>query len=1041
MAKSAVKEATTKKPSGLEIKRNDDAFTATWKIADKNYDWGQTLEYRINSGKWIIVPIGVKATSKKFLEINYAQYHPTVPGKYLKTIEVRLQGRRSSYEVTKKGTTTLYRMLPSKWAYYTYTFKVPSNPTLTATPTEEVQDECTFTWNVSNPSDKPNKVSQVIWSSRLLRNSNITDGAKAFAAKAVESSNGSGGATGSYKKSETYTPTADTSYTRWFAAIARGPKGNSEWKYTKYVYGMPYKATVDKATIVKNNSSGYTCTMSWRSAASASHPITLAHVYYTFVVPGAGMTCPSSGVTWTEAGTVRDNPGSKSDPNGTNTITFSTAERLDEDEVMFVRVDNEYEKWTSIGYPKAAAVGYLADPKDLEATAYQATHTATVACDNDSDVPDSELAVKYMTDADPNGFVIGIIEHGASSVSLTCPAWDVSSPPRFGVFAFVGSYVRRTRSDGVYDYKLTTSMRSKNTIEDGGLIPAAPTGVTVTQTDTPGTVRVIFDWSWAAATVAELSWADHEDAWESTDEPNTYEIPSPYTSAWNVSGLDAGVRWYFRVRLAAKSGNDLTYGGYSDITSIDLSSAPAVPILTLSKAIITADESLTASWVYVATDSTNQADAVVAEVTESGSDTVIVPIVYAGTAQYVNITPEEAGWNTGETHRLVVKVVSASNHESEWSEPVSVTVADPLTATITQTSLVEETITTDGNTRVIESLKGMPLTITVEGAGDDGTTTIAIVRAADYRVDRPDESQFNGYEGETIALYSQVGEAQITIDRGMLYGHLDDGASYTIIATVQDGLGQSAEASIDFEVHWTNQAIIPSAIVEYDEDELIAILEPVAPTGTRTGDVCDIYRLSVDRPELIYPSAVWGTQYVDPYPTIGEYGGYRFVYRSADGDYITDDNEFAWYDFDEDYLECPYNIIDFGTGQIRLSYNVDLSNSWKKDFQETQYLGGSTQGDWNPAVSRTASVNSVAVTTQDQGTIETMRRLATYAGICHVRTKDGSSYAADVQVSEDYKVDEGHKLASFTLKITRVDPEEYDGVTLAEWESTHPEEA
>jgi hypothetical protein len=68
-----------------------------------------------------------------------------------------------------------------------------------------------------------------------------------------------------------------------------------------------------------------------------------------------------------------------------------------------------------------------------------------------------------------------------------------------------------------------------------------------------------------------------------------------------------------------------------------------------------------------------------------------------------------------------------------------------------------------------------------------------------------------------------------------------------------------------------------------------------------------------------------------------------------------------------------------------------------------------------------------------------MRRLATHTGICHVRTKDGSSYAADVQVSESYSMSDGHKLASFSLSITRVDPEELDGMTLAEWNALHTE--
>ena len=59
-----------------------------------------------------------------------------------------------------------------------------------------------------------------------------------------------------------------------------------------------------------------------------------------------------------------------------------------------------------------------------------------------------------------------------------------------------------------------------------------------------------------------------------------------------------------------------------------------------------------------------------------------------------------------------------------------------------------------------------------------------------------------------------------------------------------------------------------------------------------------------------------------------------------------------------------------------------------------------------------------------------------WPGICHVRTKDGSSYAADVQVSESRKHDKGQRIVDFSLSITRVDPEDYDGLTYAEWMET-----
>jgi hypothetical protein len=301
-------------------------------------------------------------------------------------------------------------------------------------------------------------------------------------------------------------------------------------------------------------------------------------------------------------------------------------------------------------------------------------------------------------------------------------------------------------------------------------------------------------------------------------------------------------------------------------------------------------------------------------------------------------------------------------------------------------------------------------------------------------MDRPDEQDFNGFTGETILLFSQTGEAPISIGREDLIGSLDDGAQYRLVATVQDSLGQSSTASIDFEVHWSHQAVIPEGTATISGT--VAFITPIAPEGFVEGDTCDIYRLSADRPELIVSGGAFGVTYVDPYPAIGEFGGHRIVYRTADGDYITADNEIAWLDItaeDGDALNIIYSLIDFEGEQIEFYYDVTHSNSWEKDFKETRYLGGSVTGDWNKAIGRTASLKGSTVTIKDQDTMRKFRRLATYPGICHIRTVDGSSFKCDIQVSEDRRYDASTIRAEYSLSVTRVDPEELDGLTYAEW--------
>ncbi|MBQ1736473.1 MAG: hypothetical protein II038_16720, partial [Lachnospiraceae bacterium] len=564
----------------------------------------------------------------------------------------------------------------------------------------------------------------------------------------------------------------------------------------------------------------------------------------------------------------------------------------------------------------------------------------------------------------------------------------------------------------------------------------APGNVSVNATAISGTVKVVWDWTWREAQSAVISWADHEDAWESTSEPETYTINNTHAGEWNVSGLETGKRWYFRVRLVKGYGDNGVYGAWSALAMIDLSSAPSVPTLTLSKSVITADGSLSAFWSYVSGDGTGQAYAEICEATITGEGVQYGDIIASTqTAQHITLYAEKLGWTSGETHYLCVRVVSGSGRVSdEWSDPVPVIIAEELTAVIESTSLVGQEIIVDDNSRTVMALTALPFTATITGAGTGGTTTLVIERAEDYHMDRPDEQDFNGFTGETILLFSQTGEAPISIGREDLIGSLDDGAQYRLVATVQDSLGQSSTASIDFEVHWSHQAVIPEGTATISGT--VAFITPIAPEGFVEGDTCDIYRLSADRPELIVSGGAFGVTYVDPYPAIGEFGGHRIVYRTADGDYITADNEIAWLDItaeDGDALNIIYSLIDFEGEQIEFYYDVTHSNSWEKDFKETRYLGGSVTGDWNKAIGRTASLKGSTVTIKDQDTMRKFRRLATYPGICHIRTVDGSSFKCDIQVSEDRRYDASTIRAEYSLSVTRVDPEELDGLTYAEW--------
>lgn len=1064
----------SKKPTGLTISRSGGWYSASWKCGDKNYSGGQQFQYNINGWGWASLSIGTGTRAKGF-SIDFNSYYPNT-GTLLYYVSVRVRGK-------KKGGKW------SAWTYATYTNYAPNTPSLDVSVDEQQTNKSTFSWSLTTDPADAQPYWNTLWQSILVKESDVTNGDwLAWNYSAVGWDWGIGSETGSVVETEDTTLLADASYTRWFRIGARGANGASAWTYAKHVYARPFQAKIEYAEIAETSSEGLTGYARWTADQTPSHPIDRTTVQYLITVPNTNLACPS-GAQWTDINV-------SADTNNTDAVRFSIDDRLGKDECLFVRVNTAHDTNITYSEPKLASVGSLKDPTDLSYQVDNTNHTLTsVSVDNNSDVPDSFIAIVYKAGSKPEDeIVVGIIPHGASQPLVTpvqCPDWSQETEFSIGAYAAVGSY--EANSVG---YTVIAKMRSEATIWVGGAVPVAPENVNVVQSVITGTATVTWDWTWNKATYAQLSWTDHEDAWESTDEPEVYTITKPRATKWNISGLELGKKWYIAVRLVSGNPEDenAIYSPWSDMRDIILSSVPNVPSLNLSAKVITEGEEITASWDYISNDGTGQISADICEVVQTplgyqygtyylsedisvldpDNDELLNGKTYYTKSGYVytkvsdvdeNDNPVEngwyeyqetvahtetqtevvidtgaLGWTQGEVHSLAVRVTSASNRTTNWSSPMSLVIAEALDCSISATSLVEdeEIINAGGNVivRHFNSLKAMPLSIELSGVNSNVTAMLTLERAVGYHMDRPDETQFDGYEGEIVYTTTQNSDDVITVNQEDLIGLLDDGASYRIFVTFKDVYGQSMSDSVDFEVHWEHQAIIPEASVEIDEENLIAKLTPIAPTGTLTGDTCDIYRLSADRPELIVKDAVFGTQYVDPYPAIGEFGGHRFVFKTVNGDYITANNDIAWTDTgleEGDILESEKAIIDFDGNQLLLYYNVDVGHQWDKDFQQTKYLGGSTQGDWNAGVSRSGSISATMITLTDAEEIRMMRELAVYTGVCHVRTTDGSSYTADVQVSEDRDHDDYGKLASFSLTITRVDSETLDGLTYAQW--------
>lgn len=1008
--------AATIKPSGISIVRDANLkFVISWKIADKDYGGGHQFRYRTWTSEkkysnWTESTMGASATTKT-VTLTASNWFPAAKKPKLFYFEVEIRGKRA----TAQGKSYEW----SAWTGKKWKLAVPKRPEFTTTLNES--NETTFFWDAEVDTKDVRPFADVEYQTILVKACKEKDGSKLkWRTTTLGWATGTGTSSSQVTKTENTTLLAENSYTRWVRARARGARGASEWRYAKHVYARPHRATISKATAtVRNNTTNVY--VKWTAEQDAAHPIDETVAEYYIGTPGSGLAFPS-GATPSVGATLRDT-------SGTDAANFLVDDTVGLDECLFVRVNTKHDSNTTTSAWKMVKAGKLTKPTgDFNISWNSSTRKVSVSnLTNGSDVPDSKMALLYRGKG--SQIVVGIIAHGDSSITnVLCPDDGVNNP-QFGVYAFQGTSTETTRADNVKVYAVDANMKSAGYYK-GGSVPAVPGNVNAAASGREGEVILTWDWSWEDANQAEISWSKNEFAWESTDEPSTYVVNSTHAAQWRVSGLEMGAVWYFRIRLLQTEENSTIYGEYSETQSVDLTSAPHTPVLSISAAVVQAGGELTASWEYEATDGTQQASAEICIATVD--DTETVPISYgtivgnAMTAQHATIKTTE--WTLGETYYLCVRVTSESGAISPWSDPVPVSVAEPISIDISDISLETKAI----GDRSVLTLTEMPLTVTITGAGAGGITTLIIERADDYSMIRPDDSAKDGFSGETICFYRQTGEAEIGITQAELIGLLDDGASYNLIATVEDGFGQSASETLYFEVHWDHQAGEPDATVTIEDN--VAVITVTAPDNYAEGDTCDIYRLSVDKPQLIVKGGTFGIAYVDPYPALGENAGYRCVCITGNGDYITDENKPAWVNVIGELLDNKTGIIDFNGESIPIQYNVTHSASWKKDFKETKYLHGTVRGDWNPAVSRTGTIN-VTIPTKDTERIQAMRRLADWSGICHVRSQDGSSYSADIQVSSNTSYRVAGKVEEFTLNVTRIEPETLDGLPYSEWVS------
>lgn len=988
------KHVSSKRCSGLGVTRHDEKWKCTWKKPSDVV--AQEFEYKVNDkgrDHWRKVGISKGATSKT-IAVNDNNYYD---------FSFRVRCKQKS---TKKRT---YRWSP--WRVYKITIRKGPAPSLSVEQDSEQDNVSKFSWKYTHKDDKTRPFLRIEYQTATVAGSAARPKRWGGTVK-----------TGRTESSVTFTEDTDSlakgSFTRWVRIRSLTRRGYSEWRYASFTYARPNASIALSAAY-----DGGRLTARWSVSASAAYPVDSMGVKIARAVPTADGGCPED-ASWTD---IRAYRFSRSNASSSLVYGIPSDSKPAQDEALFVRIDLTKGHDTTAGVPVIASGAYRLKAPSIKSTTVDAdTDTVTIAFSGET-AADATTQFAYRGGDAQNWIETADMAAKASAgtVSFRVDGYDASKAYEF-------------RARNIFAPVSGVTMESAYATSGSSSLPSVPTGFTAIAAATSGTVET--GWTWADGMGGiELSWSDHADAWDSTDAPSTYNVPATHRPLFFVSGLDTGKKWYFRARFWRGASEDRTFSGYTELAAVDLSAAPTTPSLVITPGTITVGGKAHATWAYASGDGTAQAFAEICEctVTADGISYGAV-IASSNTAQSIELDAAALGWAAGTTHQLAVRVMSASGHFSDgWSTPVPLNVADVLACGISTTAFATHTAKVDADdasataeTFEYQALTALPLAATVTGGI---SATLSIVRDGAYHVERPDGSELDGFDGETIAVVGGLSDEEMTIDIPQLVGRLDDGAWYELVATCTDAYGQTATASQRFRVEWAHQPVIPSPTAEM-VDGVAQIIAP-KPDGAADTDTISIYRLSTDLPQLIVDGGAYGTTYVDPFPAFGEDAGYRIVSVSRYDDYIDASDVLAWADVD---IDSPSRavVIDFGDGRVELPYGLSVDSSWEKRFARTDMLGGSEVGDWSPGIPRDVSIDATVSRELQPGAVKAMRELAEWPGICHVRTPDGSSFTANVDVEE---TDERPDTVSYSLTAKRVDGERLDGMTLAQWQEMQSE--
>ena len=562
-------------------------------------------------------------------------------------------------------------------------------------------------------------------------------------------------------------------------------------------------------------------------------------------------------------------------------------------------------------------------------------------------------------------------------------------------------------------------------------------------------------------TGTQVGWSEYEDAWQSTEQPDTFDIDWAgtatasgddgyddwkYTHTLVVRGLEEGASYYVRARRYLTDEEDkTTYGEWCSASVVQTASIPPSAVLQ-APTVVRVGRGLPISWTLAARTAQTSWQAFGGDVIlASGEDAAGACVIPA--ERVAAYTVDGA---------ISVGVRCSTGGEWVESTVATVLVAEPPEAVVDAATVTAQ-----------------PASIVVESASSDLTVAWAVTATSDAGTG-PDGS-IDQYSGDVATSGSnRLALADVTWANSILHARYAEQVTdaTTALAAAQAALDELEPGDEGYDDAYeavqaataalaTAQALestpqvrrqatvaLPARTLLHDESSYDVTITPTDPTTLLVGasDTCEMaidYAHKAPTPSedndfepfvttddkgfivrgctltLVAPDGAADTDVHDVYRIThdGELlaspvGGLPLTYQVDDqwatfgdaGDYgyrvvcRTVDGSIAWSDYDY-YADAGVLRIDWGGQSVELPYNLTESDKYAKDVEIRTHWDGTVSAYHNQGVKRTASLSTDVIRVEDAETAALLRSLARYPGTAYVRTPTGSAYEAVVQIS------------------------------------------